>query len=125
MTYAGVKSMIYCGVSKDDERIKKAYQWIQKHYTVDANPGMPEAGAQRGLYYYYHTMAKCLDALGVDEVVDANGVHHDWRATSPPPWPSGSDPTAAGRTTTPSGWKARTDLVTGYALMALSHCKPK
>jgi len=29
--------------------------------------------AQWGLYYYYHTMAKCLSLLGVDEVVDANG----------------------------------------------------
>jgi len=50
MTYAGIKSMIYCGVSKDDARVKKAYEWIQKHYTVDANPGMPKAYAHRGLY---------------------------------------------------------------------------
>ena len=35
---------------------------------------------QRGLYYYYHTMAKCLDALGVDEFTDAAGKKHDWRA---------------------------------------------
>src|SRR5262249_40056738 len=27
MTYAGIKSMIYCGVSKDDPRIQKAYEW--------------------------------------------------------------------------------------------------
>ena len=61
MTYAGIKSMIYCGVGKDDPRMKKALEWIQKNYTVDANPGMPKALEQRGLYYYYHTMAKCLD----------------------------------------------------------------
>ena len=73
MTYAGIKSLIYCGVSKDDPRIKKAYEWIQKNYTVDANPGMPEPRAQWGLYYYYHTMAKCLDVLGVDEVDGRQG----------------------------------------------------
>src|SRR5208337_4580373 len=80
MTYAGIKSMIYCGVTKDDPRVQKAYEWIQKHYTVDENPGMPKVHADWGLYYYYHTMAKCLDALGIDEVVDAVGNKHDWRA---------------------------------------------
>src|SRR5262249_59536152 len=80
MTYAGIKSLIYCGVDKDDERVKKAYEWIKKNYTVDRNPGMPGERGQWGLYYYYHTMAKCLDVLGVDEVVDAKGVRHDWRA---------------------------------------------
>ena len=125
MTYAGVKSMIYCGASKKDPRVKKAYEWIQKHYTVDANPGMLKPHAQRGLYYYYHTMAKCLDTLGIDEVVDASGLKHDWRA----------DITAAlAKRQRPDGsWVNKEDrwmegdpnLVTGYALMALSYCKPK
>src|SRR5258708_25371697 len=43
MTYAGIKSLIYCGVAKDDPRVKKAYEWAQKHYTLDKNAGMPEA----------------------------------------------------------------------------------
>ena len=42
MTYAGIKSLIYCGVSKDDPRVKAAYDWIKKNYTVDRNPGMPD-----------------------------------------------------------------------------------
>jgi squalene-hopene/tetraprenyl-beta-curcumene cyclase len=124
MTYAGIKSMIYCGVSKDDPRIKKAYEWITKHYTLDANPGMPRSQAQWGLYYYYHTMAKCLATLGIDEVVDAAGNKHDWRA----------DLTAAlAKRQRPDGswinenhWMEQDpNLVTGYALMALSYCKPK
>src|SRR5438046_4024410 len=56
MTYAGIKSMIYCGVSKDDPRMQKALEWIKAHYTVEYNPGMPKAISGRGLYYYYHTM---------------------------------------------------------------------
>ena len=43
MTYAGVKSMIYCGVSKDDPRMKKAIEWLRRHYTVEENAGMPPA----------------------------------------------------------------------------------
>jgi squalene-hopene/tetraprenyl-beta-curcumene cyclase len=124
MTYAGIKSMIYCGVSKDDPRVKRAYEWITKHYTVDENPGMPKARSQWGLFYYYHTMAKTLDVLGIDEVIDANGKRHDWRA----------DITAAlAKRQRPDGswinenhWlEADPNLVTGYALMALGYCKPK
>ncbi|MFO0848680.1 MAG: prenyltransferase/squalene oxidase repeat-containing protein [Gemmataceae bacterium] len=80
MTYAGIKSLIYAGLSKDDPRVKTAIDWVRKNYTVDANPGMPPQNSQRGLYYYYHTMAKTLDLLGEDEFVDAKGVKHDWRA---------------------------------------------
>src|SRR5262249_3658143 len=80
MTYAGVKSMIYCGVGKEDERMKKAIEWLRAHYTVDANPGMPDARSKWGLSYYYHTMAKGLEALGEDQFTDSKGKKHDWRA---------------------------------------------
>src|SRR5215213_5999100 len=75
MTYAGLKSMIYAGVKKDDPRVKAAYEWVQKHYTLDENPGM----GGNGLYYYYHTFAKALDAIGEPIIVDGNGKAHDWR----------------------------------------------
>jgi squalene-hopene/tetraprenyl-beta-curcumene cyclase len=32
-----------------------------------------------GLYYYYHTFAKAMDALGEEEFVDAKDVKHPWR----------------------------------------------
>jgi len=125
MTYAGVKSMIYCGVAKDDPRIKKAYEWIQANYSVEANSGMPDVRAQWGLYYYYNTMAKSLDAMGVDHVVDRKGVKHDWRkditeALAKRQRPDGSFINSA------ANWmEADPNLVTGYALMALSYCRPK
>jgi squalene-hopene/tetraprenyl-beta-curcumene cyclase len=125
MTYAGIKSLIYCGVAKDDPRVAKAYEWVRKNYTLDANPGMPKDRAQWGLFYYYHSMAKCLDALGVDEVVDAQGKKHDWRA----------DLTAAlaKRQRADGSWVNDQDhwqegdpqVVTAYALLTLSYCQPK
>ena len=124
MTYAGIKSMIYCGVSKDDPRVKKAYEWIQNNYSVDKNPGMPEVRSQWGLYYYYNTMAKSLDALGIDYVVDNKGVKHDWRkditeALAKRQRPDGSFQNV------PNWMESDQNLVTGYALMALSYCRPK
>jgi len=76
MTYAGLKSMIYAGVSKDDPRVEAAYKWIRDHYTLEENPGM----ADQGLFYYYHTFAKSLNAMGNDQLVDKDGKSHDWRA---------------------------------------------
>lgn len=125
MTYAGIKSMIYCGVSKDDARVKKAYEWIQHNYSVDENPGMPETRAKWGLYYYYNTMAKSLDALGIDYVVDAKGVKRDWRKDITMALAKRQRPDG-GFTNSAANWmEADENLVTGYALMALSYCKPK
>ncbi|HZY83650.1 MAG TPA: prenyltransferase/squalene oxidase repeat-containing protein [Gemmataceae bacterium] len=125
MTYAGVKSLIYCGVSKDDPRIKKAYEWIRKNYTLDRNPGMPDVRAEWGLYYYYHTMAKCLNVLGVDELVDAKGQKHDWRADITAALAKRQRPDGSWRNDKDHWMERNPDLVTGYALMALSYCKPK
>lgn len=75
MTYAGLKSYLYAGVKKDDPRVKGALRWIRNHYTLDENPGMK----QSGLYYYYHTFAKTMEALGGDQFEDGKGVKHDWR----------------------------------------------
>jgi squalene-hopene/tetraprenyl-beta-curcumene cyclase len=121
MTYAGLKSMIYCGVKPDDPRVKAVVQWIGKHYDLDSNPGMGDAG----LYYYYHTFAKALTALGQDEFKDDKGEVHNWRreliaALAARQQKDGSWVNANAR------WlEEDANLVTGYALLALSYCKPK
>jgi len=85
MTYAGLKSMIYAGLAKDDPRVKAAWDWISKNYTVDVNPGFPNADpkagdmSRYGLYYYYHTMARALNVYDEPTITDAKGVKHDWR----------------------------------------------
>ncbi|VTR96893.1 signal peptide protein : Prenyltransferase/squalene oxidase OS=Isosphaera pallida (strain ATCC 43644 / DSM 9630 / IS1B) GN=Isop_2195 PE=4 SV=1: Prenyltrans_2: Prenyltrans_1 [Gemmata massiliana] len=125
MTYAGVKSMIYCGIAKDDKRVQKALEWIGKNYTLDANPGMPEVNSQRGLYYYYHTFAKTMDALGVDEFTDAKGVKHDWRADLLAAIAKRQKPDGSFVNDNDRWMEGDKNLVTGYALMALSYCKKK
>lgn len=121
MTYAGLKSMIYAGVSADDPRVKAAVKWIGMHYDLTSNPGMGPVG----LYYYYHTFAKALAAMKQDVFVDQQGVKHDWRAElraelARRQLPDGSWVNEADR------WmEGDPNLVTGYALLALSYCKPQ
>ena len=75
MTYAGLLSMIYADLKKDDPRVAAAYEWLCKNYTLDENPGM----GKQGLFYYFNTMAKALTAFGEDYLVLGNGARVDWR----------------------------------------------
>ncbi len=38
MTYAGLKSMIYAGLTKDDPRVVAAMNFIRKNYSADRQP---------------------------------------------------------------------------------------
>ncbi len=82
MTYAGLKSMLYANLTKEDPRVQAAFKWIQGSFSVKENPGMATASdpskGQQGLFYYYHTMAKALAAYGEPVLVDAKGVKHIW-----------------------------------------------
>lgn len=125
MTYAGIKSMIYAGVAKDDPRYKAAIGWVKKNYTLEQNPGMPKALAGRGQFYFYHTFAKTMSLTGEATFEDDKGVKHDWKADL--------IAALAKRQSADGSWTNPTDrwmegdptLVTGYALMALSHCQSK
>lgn len=79
MTYAGFKSMIYADLKRDDPRITAARDWIRSHYTLDENPGV----GTDGLYYYFLTFARAMDAWGVSTIdtLDADGKpgpRRDW-----------------------------------------------
>jgi squalene-hopene/tetraprenyl-beta-curcumene cyclase len=121
MTYAGLKSMIYAGLRKDDVRVKAALDYIKKHYTVDENPGQ----GQRGLYYYYHTFARALAALGQPTLVDSEGKEHDWKSDLIGALAKRQEPSG--------GWVNREDrfmegdpnIVTSYGLLALAAVKSK
>jgi len=120
MTYAGLKSMIYAGVGPDDPRVKSALQWIQKNYDVTANPYMGSAG----LYYYYHTFAKALDAAKLDVIVSPDGTRHDWRRDLREELIRRQRPDGSWVNDTTRWLEGEPSLVTGYALLALAYCRP-
>lgn len=45
MTYAGMQSLIYANVDKNDPRVKLALKWLENSYSLDENPGMGRPGA--------------------------------------------------------------------------------
>jgi squalene-hopene/tetraprenyl-beta-curcumene cyclase len=119
MTYAGLKSFLYAGVGKDDPRVQGALRWIRAHYTLEQNPGMEQAG----LYYYYHTFAKAMAALGEDRFEDAKGIKHNWRrelfeALKKCQRPDGSWINTRDR----AFGESSPELATAFALLALSYC---
>lgn len=119
MTYAGLKSMLYAGVDADDPRAKAAYSWIQKHFTLVENPGMGQAG----VFYYYHTFAKALDAIGEDLVVDQRGNSHDWRSELVAKLAELQRPDGSWINGNERWLEADPNLATGYSLLALSYCR--
>jgi squalene-hopene/tetraprenyl-beta-curcumene cyclase len=80
---------------------------------------------QAGLFYYLHTFAKAMQALGSDRFEDAKGVSHDWRqelfeSLKKRQRPDGSFVNAGDQTF----GEADPNLATAFALLTLSYCKP-
>ena len=121
MSYTGLRSLIYAGLTKDDPRLKAAVEWIRKHYDVTAHPGMGNAG----LYYYYHTLAKAMDALDVDYFEDAQGVRHDWRKELAQELARRQRDDGSWVNDNRRWFETDPNLVTAYALLTLSYCRPE
>jgi squalene-hopene/tetraprenyl-beta-curcumene cyclase len=120
MTYAGLKSMIYAGVKPDDPRVKAAKAWLAKHYTMTENPGM----GQQGLFYYHHTIAKALHAVGEPTFVDDKGVSHDWRRELGTHVLSLQGANGGWVNKEPRWYEGDPNMATAYALLTLSYCGP-
>jgi squalene-hopene/tetraprenyl-beta-curcumene cyclase len=121
MTYAGLKSMIYAGVDREDQRVQAAVAWIGKHYDLTSNPGMGSAG----LYYYFHTFAKALEALGQPMITDDDGQQHDWRSELVHELARRQHADGSWQNENERWMENDANLVTAYALLALWHAREK
>ncbi len=125
MTYAGFKSLLYAGLSRDDARVRAALDWIRGHWTLEYNPNMPEKQSSEGLYYYYHVFARALDAWGEPVIVETSGRPRVWRhellaRLERAQRPDGSWVNEADRWM--EGWP---QLTTAYALLAIQAAYPQ
>lgn len=115
ISYAGMLSFIYAGLTPEDPRMKAALEWLGDNYTVDENPGM---GAE-GLYYYYHTMAKALATAGVTKLKTKSG-DADWRADLSRKLISLQNSDGSWANTASGRWmESDPVLVTAYTVLAL------
>ncbi|MCB1227214.1 MAG: cycloartenol synthase [Verrucomicrobiales bacterium] len=117
ISYAGMMSFIYAGLTREDPRVQAAMKWLTQNYTLDENPGM---GAQ-GQFYYYHTMAKALNAAQVDFLKLADGQTVDWRQALAEKLLAIQQGDGSWVNSGSARWmESDPELVTGYILMALA-----
>ena len=121
MTYAGLKSLIYAGLTEDDPRVKAACQWIADNYTTTENPGL----GKRGLYYYYNTFSKCLQVMNRDTITDKDGVEHNWRAELIETLALAQNIDGSWSNEERMWYENDASLVTGYILTVLTYCEEK
>ncbi len=119
MTYAGLKSYIYCNVGRSDPRVQAAWSWIRGHYDVTRNPNLGTAG----LYYYYHTMSKTLAIWGERVLQDTSGRRHLWARDLAAELIRRQRADGSWANDNPRWWENRPELVTGYSLIALAYCR--
>lgn len=119
MTYAGLKSMLYAKVDEDDPRVQAAVKWLRGHFSVTENPGMGD----RGLYYYYNTMAKSLAALGEDSFKDSKGTVHDWKKELAGELISKQAADGSWVNQSRMWMEGDPNLCTAFALISLARCK--
>lgn len=116
MSYSGLKSMIYAGLTPKDQRVSAATAWIAKHYSLTENPGMGKAG----LYYYFHTFGAALKATGQSELVDANGAKHAWRDELRTQLAANQQADGSWKNDNPQWFEEDKNLCTAFALLALA-----
>jgi Squalene-hopene cyclase C-terminal domain/Prenyltransferase and squalene oxidase repeat len=84
MSYALLKSYLFCNIDVKDPRVQALIDWLSKNYRLDYNPGMegssdkPEA-RYSALYYYYLSMARTLASAKGDILKDETGKPRNWR----------------------------------------------
>jgi len=117
MSYAGLLSLIYAELDKDDQRIVAVLKWLRANYTLEENPGL---GGQ-GLYYYYHSMAKALRILDMRTLQLKDGSEVDWRRDLAKKLFDTQQPDGFWVNNTGRWWENDPVLVTSYAVLTLAH----
>ncbi|MDB5347221.1 MAG: hypothetical protein JWP89_5598 [Schlesneria sp.] len=121
ITYAGLKGMIYAGLTPDDQRVKTAVEWVTKYYTVEENPGM----GQQGVLYYYQMFSKVLSTMDIDILKDGQGKSHDWRKELAEQLFKTQQENGAWLNKVERWYESNPDLGTAYVLISLKYCEPK
>lgn len=125
MTYGGLMSLGCAGLTGDDPRVQAALRWIAANYTLDENKGLgvrqsdPKA-SQQGLYYYYHSFAKCLAARG-QATIETDQGERLWARDLFDALAARQKPEGFFRNENDRWWEQDPTLVTAYCLNAMNY----
>jgi squalene-hopene/tetraprenyl-beta-curcumene cyclase len=117
MTYAGFKSYLYAGLKKDDPRVQAAREWIAQNYTLEENPHM----GTDGLYYYFVTFARAMEAFGEEEIETAGGEKRRWADDLIDRLAELQNEDGSFRSVDDRWMENDPVLITAYSLLALQH----
>lgn len=123
MTYAGFKSYLHAGLTKDDPRVAAALDWMRHNYTLEENPGV----GTDGLYYYFVVFAKALHANGERTIRAAPPggamTPRDWAADLTARLASLQNADGSFRPVDDRWMENDPVLITAYALLALGYAR--
>jgi squalene-hopene/tetraprenyl-beta-curcumene cyclase len=114
MTYAGVLSMLHANLDKSDPRVRGAFDYASKFWSVDEHPGQ----GQQGIYFYFNIMARALSAATVDTLPKASGDIR-WREDMIKKVLSLQKPDGSWVNDNNRWWENDPVLATSYAMLAL------
>ena len=116
ISYAGLLSMIYADLDKDDPRVAAVTDWLNNNFTVKENPGLD----QSGLYYYFNVMAKALTAANIDILTTKDGRKVDWRKELAETLLKSQREDGSWVNKDSRWWENQPELVTSYAVITLN-----
>jgi len=114
MTYAGVLSMLHANLDKRDPRVRSAFEYASKFWSVDEHPGQ----GQQGIFFYFNIMARALSAAAVDTLPKASGDIR-WREEMLKKVLSLQKPDGSWVNDNNRWWENDPVLATSYAMLAL------
>ncbi len=119
MSYAGLKSYLYAGLSREDERVKAVTGWMRRNYTLEENPGV----GNDGFYYYILMFGRAMKATGESdfETLSENGTpqSRNWRTDLVNRMAELQQPDGSFKSIDPRWMEDNSVLITAYALIAL------
>ncbi len=119
MTAAGLISLLFAGVDRNDPRIQVAYKWLGDNYTLEVNPG---TDTKHGLFYFYNAFGKVMAAYGEPAFTDSTGQSHNWRRELAQKLVSLQRPDGSWvNADSNKWWENNPQLATAWAVIALEH----
>jgi len=121
ISYAGLLSYIYADLRREDPRVTAVFDWLQRHYTLDENPGL----GPQGLFYYFHTMTKALTLYGADSLELKDGQKVNWREALTLRLLNLQQKDGSWANENGRWWEKDPALVTAYGLICLDMLHPR